>query len=891
MAEVWGDRQAEGSSPRVRGKPRISLSPSSSPGSSRACRENGGDPKKTNTSDGSSPRVRGKPPRHPVGGAHPRLIPARAGKTWSRTASGRTPRAHPRACGENVTLPVSIVVYGGSSPRVRGKPHQQRHPLTRARLIPARAGKTRGCSRAGTPRPAHPRACGENDVHAAASGRFGGSSPRVRGKRAPPSSAGHRGRLIPARAGKTRKPPASPPPETAHPRACGENDVPAAPVLPQLGSSPRVRGKRGHPPGHRVGAGLIPARAGKTARGGRPPRASRAHPRACGENRHCEGGAHGERGSSPRVRGKRPEPRPGFSRLRLIPARAGKQERRSRSPRGARLIPARAGKTAWTASGGPRTAARVRGKLVPHLQDRAPRRLIPACAGKTRPRAGNHPATPAHPRVCGENSRAALYPAMRVGSSPRVRGKPRRQHHHLPPRRLIPACAGKTASSPRIARPRRAHPRVCGENIFKWHRRSRRTGSSPRVRGKREQVPWPVPREGLIPACAGKTLAPAVGPGPHEAHPRVCGENGRPPRITAPHTGSSPRVRGKHRGRPRHRGQGGLIPACAGKTTTQQRCNALATAHPRVCGENSTSAASMPFLQDSSPRVRGKPPGRGVARAALGLIPACAGKTSALGSRWRPRGLIPACAGKTPGTCARGRRRAAHPRVCGENSRTSPTSAAALGSSPRVRGKPLGLLFAGIASGLIPACAGKTRAMRARARSPAAHPRVCGENVLSRPDHRAARGSSPRVRGKPLELGGLDADGRLIPACAGKTRTRPHSPGRAGAHPRVCGENLPGDQPPRPALGSSPRVRGKRGLQRRPRGFAGLIPACAGKTPMQALALARFSAHPRVCGENALPGPVGRDDDGSSPRVRGKPALGHTQTYDKRLIPACAGKT
>ena len=345
MAEVWGDRQAEGSSPRVRGKPRISLSPSSSPGSSRACRENGGDPKKTNTSDGSSPRVRGKPPRHPVGGAHPRLIPARAGKTWSRTASGRTPRAHPRACGENVTLPVSIVVYGGSSPRVRGKPHQQRHPLTRARLIPARAGKTRGCSRAGTPRPAHPRACGENTKASGVPSSGDGSSPRVRGKRC----------------------------------SCG------------AGSS---------------AVGLIPARAGETRAPTRAPGGRGAHPRACGENRHCEGGAHGERGSSPRVRGKRPEPRPGFSRLRLIPARAGKQERRSRSPRGARLIPARAGKTTWTASGGRGTAA--------------------------------------HPRVCGENEVSVRRCASGEGSSPRVRGKRYDAAPRQGLRRLIPACAGKT---------------------------------------------------------------------------------------------------------------------------------------------------------------------------------------------------------------------------------------------------------------------------------------------------------------------------------------------------------------------------------------------------------------------------------------------------------------
>ena len=76
-----GSPRLPGSSPRVRGKPRISLSPSSSPG--------------------SSPRVRGKPhqQRHPLTRA--RLIPARAGKTFSHRTSPPPSRAHPRACGEN----------------------------------------------------------------------------------------------------------------------------------------------------------------------------------------------------------------------------------------------------------------------------------------------------------------------------------------------------------------------------------------------------------------------------------------------------------------------------------------------------------------------------------------------------------------------------------------------------------------------------------------------------------------------------------------------------------------------------------------------------------------------------------------------------------------------
>ena len=91
---------------------------------------------------------------------------------------------------------------------------------------------------------------------------------------------------------------------------------------------------------------------------------------------------------------------------------------------------------------------------------------------------------------------------------------------------------------------------------------------------------------------------------------------------------------------------------------------------------------------------------------------------------------------------------------------------------------------------------------------------------------------------------------RLIPACAGKTRSRcgPAQPSRA--HPRVCGENQCGDVETYPVRGSSPRVRGKlRGRMRRCQG-SWLIPACAGKTLAQWAKRSSAPAHPRVCGEN-----------------------------------------
>ena len=50
-----------------------------------------------------------------------------------------------------------------------------------------------------------------------------GSSPRVRGKPEPHPDDTAISRLIPARAGKTHAPRASPGGDRAHPRACGEN--------------------------------------------------------------------------------------------------------------------------------------------------------------------------------------------------------------------------------------------------------------------------------------------------------------------------------------------------------------------------------------------------------------------------------------------------------------------------------------------------------------------------------------------------------------------------------------------------------------------------------------------------------------------------------------------
>ena len=273
----------------------------------------------------------------------------------------------------------------------------------------------------------------------------------------------------------------------------------------------------------------------------------------------------------------------------------------------------------------------------------------------------------------------------------------------------------------------------------------------------------------------------------------------------------------------------------------------------------------------SSPRVRGKPPTRPCARPRGGLIPACAGKTSS-----SPRAPSRAWA---------------HPRVCGENFLAYFQEMRPDGSSPRVRGKPVGDAGDEVAEGLIPACAGKTPSAAKRALMSAAHPRVCGENWSTASRRSTASGSSPRVRGKRVRAVADGGGARLIPACAGKTPPTSGTSGPRTAHPRVCGENIGRRGVADVQRGSSPRVRGKRGARRGGGVRVGLIPACAGKTPPPGVPASPRAAHPRVCGENLRRWRGARGGLGSSPRVRGKPRVVGVGAPPAGLIPACAGKT
>ena len=132
---------------------------------------------------------------------------------------------------------------------------------------------------------------------------------------------------------------------------------------------------------------------------------------------------------------------------------------------------------------------------------------------------------------------------------------------------------------------------------------------------------------------------------------------------------------------------------------------------------------------------------------------------------------------------------------------------------------------------------------------------------------------------------------RLIPAYAGKTIDIDTRDFRAPAHPRVCGENQGDTAGGVRVTGSSPRMRGKPAIPVDLCVILWLIPAYAGKTRIWRSAAWKTTAHPRVCGENLAKYTPGRRSAGSSPRMRGKLIHATSARRNPGLIPAYAGKT
>ena len=174
-------------------------------------------------------------------------------------------------------------------------------------------------------------------------------------------------------------------------------------------------------------------------------------------------------------------------------------------------------------------------------------RIIPAHAGNSMSRRWIMSAKTDHPRACGELGGKRLPIRSGLGSSPRMRGTPNRTNS--PPSSLAD------------------HPRACGELVSFADLVRELLGSSPRMRGTPYTAMVVDATLRIIPAHAGNSTSPSVPSPSTPDHPRACGELGGPGASPSADVGSSPRMRGTLRKRPRDRIGHRIIPAHAGNSS------------------------------------------------------------------------------------------------------------------------------------------------------------------------------------------------------------------------------------------------------------------------------------------------------------------------------------
>ena len=251
-----------------------------------------------------------------------------------------------------------------------------------------------------------------------------------------------------------------------------------------------------------------------------------------------------------------------------------------------------------------------------------------------------------------------------------------------------------------------------------------------------------------------------------------------------------------------------------------------------MCGATRWRNLRQRVVSGLSPRVRGNLLKFGFVSGRHRSIPACAGQPKTL-KGWRYQLAV-------------------YPRVCGATLITEFQEAWMRGLSPRVRGNRSRWKWWKRHRGSIPACAGQPTKMMSIVGIGMVYPRVCGATLAHGIPGRVGRGLSPRVRGNLPSAGGVDANRRSIPACAGQPWLMGFPAEWDEVYPRVCGATYHPPAGLTPIGGLSPRVRGNRLGLALSQASDGSIPACAGQPRSFTMIRIMHWVYPRVCGATSL---------------------------------------
>ena len=147
------------------------------------------------------------------------------------------------------------------------------------------------------------------------------------------------------------------------------------------------------------------------------------------------------------------------------------------------------------------------------------------------------------------------------------------------------------------------------------------------------------------------------------------------------------------------------------------------------------------------------------------------------------------------------------------------------------------------------------------------------------------------MRGAQRSAVGRSIPRGIIPAYAGSTFELAVCKHGVKDHPRVCGEHRCVIVKQRLCPGSSPRMRGAPAMSIGIDAALGIIPAYAGSTGHRGHHDHGGRDHPRVCGEHLTYNQRAAEIMGSSPRMRGAPPRAVHVGKTAGIIPAYAGST
>ena len=251
------------------------------------------------------------------------IIPARAGFTSHGARPGCEVWDHPRSRGVYSDYVRGTDIDTGSSPLARGLPLRGSGSRSAVWIIPARAGFTGGNRLTIPPYQDHPRSRGVYLRSPSFTHLRSGSSPLARGLPARRRRFSRGRGIIPARAGFTAKNSGRFEAPQDHPRSRGVYAEFLAPRDVLIGSSPLARGLQRRIQGASKPLRIIPARAGFTPECSSPPRKPRDHPRSRGVYEQLSRPGDLMKGSSPLARGLQHRELGPENCRRIIPARAG----------------------------------------------------------------------------------------------------------------------------------------------------------------------------------------------------------------------------------------------------------------------------------------------------------------------------------------------------------------------------------------------------------------------------------------------------------------------------------------------------------------------------------------------------------------------------------------